>query len=357
MNRFRSYSIHHGLSPERKFWARAFLVYVCVEALFVVLGYIVYSMNCSYCLQPVLAFVSRGVLDIFFTAALWFVLIRFHRRRKYSTVLINVVTFAGYFLLWISAKYLQVKSGVFQEPGVEVERNVFRAVIYNSWFDIGKYVLKLSAFYVLRFYIAYRESEQQRTELAVLNKDLQLNLLKQQLSPHFYFNTLNNLYGLSRNNSFKLPGALDQLSNIMRYVLQDCNQPKVLLAQEISFLQSYIALEKLRYEEDTVIDMEVTGKVNGQTILPLLLIQFVENGFKHGMKEKLERNWMKVRMDIREHDLAFSVDNSYYAAIPVEGIGLTNVKHRLNLQYGGKYDMQMVHENERFSLRLKLDLS
>jgi LytS/YehU family sensor histidine kinase len=186
---------------------------------------------------------------------------------------------------------------------------------------------------------------------------MQLNLLKQQLSPHFYFNTLNNLYGLARSNSAKLSDALHQLSNIMGYVIVDCNQPKVRLDQEIKFLESYIALEKLRYEQNTVIEMKVDGYTNGQTILPLLLVQFVENAFKHGMKEKSEKNWMKVNMIIRKEELLFKVDNSYYEGAVSDGIGINSVKNILNLQYEGKYDMDMIHEDNRFSVTLKLNLS
>jgi two-component system, LytTR family, sensor kinase len=122
-------------------------------------------------------------------------------------------------------------------------------------------------------------------------------------------------------------------------------------------LKSYIALEKLRYEHDTVIDMRVEGHANGQSILPLMLIQFVENAFKHGMKEKSEQNWMKVNMKIDKEALFFSVDNSYYETEPSKGIGITSVQHRLDLQYEGKYDMKMQHAGNRFSITLKLDLS
>jgi LytS/YehU family sensor histidine kinase len=215
----------------------------------------------------------------------------------------------------------------------------------------------LSAFFLLKFYFEYRKAAGQRIQLAIINKDMQLNLLKQQLSPHFYFNTLNNLYGLSRSNSPRLSGALSQLSNIMQYVIVDCNQPKVLLRQEVNFLRSYIELEKLRYEKDTTIEIKTEGHVNGQTIIPLLLIQFVENAFKHGMKEKSDRSWMKVSMDIDGKDLFFKVENSYYEKASSHGIGINSVKHILDLQYEGRYTIQMKHEENSFSVTLKLNLS
>jgi LytS/YehU family sensor histidine kinase len=143
----------------------------------------------------------------------------------------------------------------------------------------------------------------------------------------------------------------------MHYVIVECNQPKVPLQKEIDFLQSYIALEKLRYEEDTVIDMQVEGRANGHSILPLMLIQFVENAFKHGMKEKSEKNWMKVKLYIHSREILFYVDNSYYEVVTAEGIGLSSVKHRLDLQYEGRYTMQMEKTEGQFSVRLQLDLS
>ena len=209
---------------------------------------------------------------------------------------------------------------------------------------------------MLKFYAGYRQAAQQRLQLAVINKDMQLNLLKQQLSPHFYFNTLNNLYGLSRSNSPQLSSALYQLSNIMQYVIVDCNQPKVLLQQEINFLESYIELEKLRYEKDTVIEMNVSGNTGNQAIIPLLLIQFVENAFKHGMKEKSDRSWMKVNLDVNENELLFSVENSFYGHLPSQGIGISSVKHILNLQYEDRHAIQMKHEGNIFSVTLKLNL-
>lgn len=209
---------------------------------------------------------------------------------------------------------------------------------------------------MVSFYHQFRTSAKQRMQLAIVNKEMQLNLLKQQLSPHFYFNTLNNLYGLARSNNKSLCPALSQLANIMQYVLVDCNNASVLLEQEIEFLYSYMELEKLRYEKNTVIDLNVQGKVNGQRILPMMLIQFVENAFKHGMKEKSDNNWMKVNMQVQDKELLFTVENSLYDAAESGGIGIASVKNILNLQYSGKHYMHIQHEQNRYSVNLKLNL-
>ena len=341
----------------RKFWLTTFAIYVGAEAVYIIINYITTRSMCSSCLFPPAYYISQWITNLLFTAALWYCLNLFYHQRLWIIIAGNILLFAAYYFLWLWVMYLILHSGQQWLVGENTTLQPFRNLVYWSWSDIGKYVLKLSAFYVLKFYFEYRRAERQRIQLAVINKDMQLHLLKQQLSPHFYFNTLNNIYGLARSNSSKLSDALSQLSNIMRYVIVDCNQPKVLLSQEVKFLQSYIALEKLRYEQNTVIDMKIEGNADGQTILPLLLVQFVENAFKHGMKEKSERSWMKVNMNIQENELLFTVDNSYYDVSSSEGIGINSVKHILNLQYEGKYDMKMLHEDNCYSVTLKLNLS
>lgn len=340
-----------------KFWLKAFAVYALAEALFWVFHYFnLYSREARW-LLPAPYYLMQWLLNVLFTAGVWYLLNRFYGSKWTLFIIINAIVFALHYVGWIAILFQLHSSGWSWVLGNHAQPLPVENFIRSSWFDVGKYVLKIAAFYVLKFYSEYRRTEQDRIRLAVINKDLQLNLLKQQLSPHFYFNTLNNLYGLARSNNPKLSQALQQLSNIMRYVIEECNQPKVSLQKEIDFLQSYIALEKLRYEESTVIEMEVVGNVNGHTILPLLLIQFVENAFKHGMKEKSEQNWMKVKMEIRKPGLLFLVDNSYQPVLPAEGIGLYSVKHRLNLLYDGKYDMKMDTSDGKFSVVLKLDLN
>ncbi len=342
---------------EKKFWLRAFLVYAGIEVFILGTQYIITRSQCPHCVLPAAFYIVNWLQHLLFTAVLWFFLNRFYHLEAWKIIGLNIFLFLAHYFFWLLVLYGLFNAGRgWLVPGDLAPRS-FSSFVYGSWADIGKYVLKLSAFYVVKFYYEYRKAETQRVQLAVINKDMQLNLLKQQLSPHFYFNTLNNLYGLARSNNVKLSGALHQLSNIMRYVIVDCNQPKVLLSQEINFLQSYIALEKLRYEQNTVIEMEVEGEPGQSTILPLLLIQFVENAFKHGMKEKSEQNWMKVKLHIQKDELLFRVENSYYATSVAGGIGINSVKHILDLQYEGRHSMEMLHENNRFSVTLKLNLS
>ncbi len=340
----------------RKFWLSAFIVYAIAEMFFITTSYLITYFKCKECVQPVPFYVCIFLISLLLALFLWYSLSYISRQPLWKVIAGNMLIFGLYYFFITGIVYLLLNAK--QEWLVwPVKQRSYTSVVYESWGEIGKYVLKLSAFYMLKFYSEYRKAGQQRIQLAVINKDMQLNLLKQQLSPHFYFNTLNNLYGLSRSNSPQLSAALSQLSNIMQYVIVDCNQPKVLLSQEINFLQSYIELEKLRYEKDTVIEIRTEGNINGQTIIPLLLIQFVENAFKHGMKEKSNQSWMKVRMNIADKELLFEVENSYYDTTSSHGIGINSVRHILNLQYEGRHDIQMRHEDNSFSVTLKLNLS
>jgi len=342
-------------SQERNFWRKTFVVYAAIEMLVLTIQYAVTKYQCAECLLPA-SLPANWLQHLAFTGVLWFLLNRFYGLTIWRIVFLNILLFAAHHFLWIALTYMMFHSGQAWLVSASDSTKSLRDLFYGSWIEIGKYVVKVSAFYMLQFYWQYRQAEKQKMQLALVNRDLQLDLLKKQLSPHFYFNTLNNLYGLARANSQKLPVALSQLANIMGYVILECKDNKVSLAEEIQFLESYIALEKLRYEQDTTIEMKVDGHVNGQMIIPLVLIQFVENAFKHGMKEKSADNWMKVKLHIIKEQISFLVENSCYENVDSAGIGISSVKNILNIEYEGKYDLKIQHYNNSFLVNLKLNL-
>lgn len=357
MNYRDTYTIKYGglSGSEKTFWLKALKVYIFADLLFVVVSLIITYLKCRSCLQPALFYGYTFLFGLLVTGGLWTGLRFLHGKPLWKVIIGNMLLFALYYFSITGFTYWLINAHI----GLAVyplKTDSYASVIYDSWREIGKYVVKLTSFYMLIFYFDYREASRQRVQLAVTNKDLQLNLLKQQLSPHFYFNTLNNLYGLSRNNNPNLPTALNQLSNIMQYVITDCNRPKVLLNQELDFLRSYIELEKLRYEPDTRIEFTEKGEPGEHQIVPLLLIQFVENAFKHGMKEKSRNNWMEVGMEIDKNLLFFTVKNSYYDTVPTGGIGISSVWNILELQYPGHYALDMLQEGQCFSVTLKLEL-
>ncbi|MBO0935873.1 histidine kinase [Fibrella sp. HMF5335] len=189
----------------------------------------------------------------------------------------------------------------------------------------------------------------------------ELQLLKAQIHPHFLFNTLNNLYALTLRQSEQSPAVVLKLSELLSYMLYDCNAAEVPLDKEIQFMRNYIGLEQLRYGDRLDMSVTISSNYPQQTIAPLLLIPFLENAFKHGTSEQLEQAWMHVDLTVQEETLKFKLINSRetteHEADYVGGIGLENVKKRLQLIYADRYSLHITAEDETFMVVLTLALS
>ncbi len=147
-------------------------------------------------------------------------------------------------------------------------------------------------------------------ELQKQKLESELKFLKSQIHPHFLFNTLNNLYALTLDKSEEAPEVVVKLSGLLSYMLYECNAPRVPLEKEINLLQDYLAMEKIRYRNELKVDFDVQGKVNGKLIAPLLLIPFVENGFKHGLSKQINNPWIYIALRINNDSLHFNVKNN-----------------------------------------------
>ncbi|WP_460946985.1 sensor histidine kinase [Spirosoma daeguense] len=188
----------------------------------------------------------------------------------------------------------------------------------------------------------------------------ELQLLKSQVHPHFLFNTLNNLYGLTLRKSDHSPTVVLKLSELLSYMLYDCNAAEVSLQKEIAFMRNYISLEQMRYAERLDISVNMSGDYGDKQIAPLLLIPFLENAFKHGVSEQLEQAWMHVELLLQDNTLKFKVINSREELEPsdtsVGGIGLQNVKKRLQLLYPNRHDLRITVEAETYMVSLTMEL-
>jgi LytS/YehU family sensor histidine kinase len=198
-------------------------------------------------------------------------------------------------------------------------------------------------------------------------REAELMLLKAQLNPHFLFNTLNNLYGLSVLKSDKLPDLMLKLSDLLRYSLYDTKESFVPLAKEITYLENYIALEKIRLEDQVTISFDLKGAFTTEKIAPMLCIIFVENAFKHLGNSDKSQSKVVVSLDLRGDKLIFSCENSKddlfsNTELIVEnedgsGIGLKNVKKRLSLLYPEKHTLTISKNLTLFKVQLILDLN
>jgi two-component system sensor histidine kinase AlgZ len=189
----------------------------------------------------------------------------------------------------------------------------------------------------------------------------ELQLLKAQIHPHFLFNTLNNIYAFSLERSAQTPHLILKLSSILSYMLYECRASLVPLEKEIEIMKNYIDLEKERYGERIEISENITGDMRSSQIAPLLLMPFLENAFKHGTSEDLEKPWMSMDIDVRQGVLWCKIVNSKTDSPKrtESGIGIENVKKRLNLLYPGTHELLMQDEGDFYavSLSLKLDRS
>lgn len=190
----------------------------------------------------------------------------------------------------------------------------------------------------------------------------ELNFLKAQVHPHFLFNTLNNLYALTLNQSAKASHVVLGLSEILRYMLYECDKENIDLKKDVEILESYIALEKIRYEDRLDLNFNIAGRINHQKIAPLLLIPLVENAFKHGISEQVGDAWIKIDLTVNENLLKFKIANSRSEILPEDAakhygnIGLNNLRKRLQIIYPEAHTLKIIEDDEMFLVVLEINL-
>ncbi len=197
-----------------------------------------------------------------------------------------------------------------------------------------------------------------QTELTYQKTQAELQFLKSQINPHFLFNSLNNIYALAYKKSDDAPSAILKLSEIMRYMLKESEDGLVFVHDELEYLNSYIELNRIRYKEGIYIDMNIDIDSPQYRVMPMLLISFIENIFKHGLVND-SNHPVKINFEIKEGVLNFSSSNKIRKGNKDEqsGIGLKNINRRLDLMYGKRYNLTKHEDNEQFDLSLTIKLS
>ncbi|MEZ5197456.1 MAG: histidine kinase [Bacteroidales bacterium] len=188
--------------------------------------------------------------------------------------------------------------------------------------------------------------------------EAELKLLKSQIHPHFLFNTINNIYALALKKSASAPEMILKLSSILDYLLYECDVPQVKLSKEIELIRNYTSLERIRYAERLDLDFKIEGGVDEIYLAPLILLPFVENSFKHGAGKKRDGVWIKMRLKVAEGRLEFVIENNKTKSGNEDahgGIGLANVRKRLDLLYNEKYKLEILDEDEKYSIKLELN--
>ena len=208
------------------------------------------------------------------------------------------------------------------------------------------------------------EKDRASQKLEKEKMEAELNFLKAQIHPHFLFNTLNNLYALTLKKSDKASEVVLKLSHLLNYLLYEGNEQQVALDKELEVINTYIALEKIRYGERLDISYTIKGSTAAKEVAPMLLLPFVENSFKHGASQQLEQVWVQIEVLIQEDVLNLKVMNSKSAglkarenaAVP-QGIGLKNVQRRLALLYGDSYTLDIQDKGACFQVAMCIPLT
>jgi len=202
---------------------------------------------------------------------------------------------------------------------------------------------------------------QQIKEISILQyqSKTELNLLTSKLSPHFLFNTLHNLYGLSRNDHTKVPDLLLKLSDLLSYALHSSNKPLVNLREEVEYIQNFIELEKIRIGNRLELQLHITRFEHSIYIAPMLLIVFVENAFKHAKNMRSKKIQISIKMEATDHFIHFEIKNSKGAQSKPStetktGLGIITTIQRLNLIYGDSYLLKCDEKEKTYLVTLKI---
>jgi len=228
--------------------------------------------------------------------------------------------------------------------------------------------MMIGELYVITFVTAIKitmdwlEEQKRVAALEKMQSDTELLFLRSQISPHFFFNTLNNIYSLSIEKSEKTPRIILKLSELMRYLIYETKTKRQSLEKEIICIQNYLDLERIRYGELLKINMNISGDILDKKIAPILLLSFVENAFKHGANKNIGNVTIDIDFRIVKNFLYFTISNPISEITKHKllinhsgGIGLNNVKKRLALGYDSdEYDLKIDNEDKLFTVKLKI---
>ncbi|MBO6525261.1 MAG: histidine kinase [Balneolaceae bacterium] len=229
----------------------------------------------------------------------------------------------------------------------------FNPIIFPDWHNTGTFaffrvlqagiIIASPLIFIIGFTVISRwvSLSKQTADLEKEKKQAELQLLKNQLNPHFFFNTLNNLFGLAQEKSDLTERVILKLSDLMSYVLYETDQTFVSLNREIAYIKNYIELEKIRYGDRFTCNFSLSGNVTNKKIPPMLFLPFVENAFKHGINQESKDTWINIQVNISDEKITFELENSLpkVPSIRTEesnlkgGIGIRNVRRRLELLY------------------------
>ncbi len=341
-------------SDKRLLRVLAHLLFWVLYVMFYTVQYILFSDSPGF-----LSVVGRLSMSVWIDIAatyftVYFLIPRFLLKKRYVSFSIAFLVSAIVMVLAQRVLLYYISYPMFSPRYVE-NYSFWNFNPFYSFINIYTVVSVFAGFKLLKFW--YR-TQQQKEELEKQNRISELALLKAQVSPHFLFNTLNNIDALISRDSGSASDAVIKLSEILRYMLYEAETDRVSLEKEVFYLRSYIALQSMRLRSADFVRFDITGDVSKQTIAPMLLIPFVENAFKHGVKNTPPPG-IRITLEVNPELIIFRVVNKVNKWEQVskdgtKGIGLRNIRKRLDLIYPGAYELNIGEAGSDFSAELKI---
>ena len=338
------------------FWLAVFLYHVMR------VGLMMPEVSSASALRALLNYsLTWGVLPNMFLSYLvaYYLVPKYFNRQRYIAFAFSIVLLI--FILVVNVlfrNYLdlnpRVKSAIGLSGGLAFFYN-FRPGIIRVF---GNPPLICCLFLSIKILKNWHLGQVESETLAKENASAELQLLKAQIHPHFLFNTLNNIYSFSLNQSPQATTLVRKLSGMLGYMINECDEKLVSLEKELKLIQDYMGLEKVRYGKRLDMQVQIHGDFENKLIAPLLMIPFVENSFKHGTSQMLQHPWIKLEITTVNDQLFFKLSNSKpslsYANKQNRGIGLTNVQKRLHLVYPGRHQLDISETEDMYTVNMQI---
>ncbi len=292
---------------------------------------------------------------------LYFIIPKYLLRKKYLLFFIFLFISAAIFALLQRAAAYFIIAPLLYPP--RVMTNYIKLGFFYPFYLITNLISIYSVVIVAAFIKLFKnwlDKERAAQQLSKEKIETELMFLKSQIHPHFLFNVLNAIYALTLKKSDLAPEMVLKLSSLLDYMLYECNTESVPLCKEIKIINDYIELEKIRYGNKVKVQFNTTGATDGVYIAPLILFPLIENSFKHGINNEINNSWIEINMNVSVQKLIFKVENSCSNDSKREtndgetGIGLNNVKRRLNLLYNKKYQFVIEEKKNSFVIILEI---
>jgi len=285
------------------------------------------------------------------------------------SVLVKILLVHKQYIIYFISILLVISMGAFIQMAVFILLNTLPQAQKTELVTLGFFINSAIAItYTVAITMSLKlvkywyEKEQMAKTLKDLNRQTELLYLQAQINPHFLFNSLNSIYGMALKKSDQTPQLILKLSEILRYVLYEGKDQYVSLSNEIKYLQSYIDLEKTRYEGNVDISLEIKGDTEQFEIASMILIPFVENSFKHGLRARTGDMFLRLTIEVIDNQLFVDIVNSKPKSIQTDdpkensygGIGIENVKRRLSMIYPKQHKLKIINTHDTYRVYLEI---